>query len=54
MTESNSSPFICNFFFFFLVALVACEILIPLLGIQPVHPAVEAQSFNHYTAKESP
>ena len=44
MTESNSSPFICNFFFF-LVALVACEILIPLLGIQPVHPAVEALEF---------
>ena len=38
-----------NFFFF-----LACGILVSLQEIKPVPPAVEAQSFNHWTARESP
>ena len=30
----------------------ACEILVPWPGIQPVTPAVEARSLNHWTARE--
>ena len=32
--------------------LVACGILVPRPGIEPVPPAVEAQSLNHWTARE--
>ena len=30
----------------------ACGILVPRLGIEAVPPAVEAQSLNHWTARE--
>ena len=48
---------ISNFFFFFFGLLVwphcaACGILVPQPGIEPVPPAVEAQSLNHWTARE--
>ena len=33
---------------------VACEILVPQPGIEPLPPAVEAQSPNHWTARELP
>ena len=33
---------------------MACGILVPSPGIEPVPPAVEAQSPNHWTAKEYP
>ena len=33
---------------------VACGILVPWPGIKPMLPAVEAQSPNHWTAKEFP
>ena len=33
---------------------VACGILIPLPGIEPVPPAVEARSPNHCTTREVP
>ena len=32
----------------------ACEILVPQPGIEPLPPAVEAQSPNHWTAREVP
>ena len=32
----------------------ACEILVPPPGIEPMSPAVEAQSLNHWTAREVP
>ena len=32
----------------------ACGILVPLRGIEPVLPAVEVRSFNHWTAREVP
>ena len=33
---------------------VACRILVPLSGIKPVPPAVEAQILNHWTTREIP
>ena len=33
---------------------VACRILVPPPGMEPVPPAVEAQSPNHWTAREVP
>ena len=33
---------------------MACEILVPLPGTEPVTPGVEAWSLNHWTAKEIP
>ena len=33
-------------------ACMACEILVPGPGIEPIPPAVEAQSPNHWTARE--
>ena len=33
---------------------VACRILAPRPGIEPVPPAVEAQSLNHWTTREVP
>ena len=32
----------------------ACRILVPQPGIEPVPPAVEARSLNHWTAREVP
>ena len=33
---------------------MACGILVPQPGIEPTPPAVEAQSRNHWTAREVP
>ena len=33
---------------------MACGILVPQPGIEPVPPAVEARSLNHWTAREVP
>ena len=41
-------------FFFFLPYCVAYGILVPWPGIKPVPPAVEAQSLNHWIAREVP
>ena len=41
-------------FRFFCPHLAACGILVPQPGIKPVLPAVEAQSLNHWTAREVP
>ena len=38
----------------FLLHLVACGILVPPPGIEPVPPRVEAQSPNHWTTREVP
>ena len=48
------SSFFPSFFFFFLLHLEACGILVPWPGIEPVPPAVEAQSSNHWTTREFP
>ena len=43
------------FFFFFLIFIVlACEILVPWLGTEPVPTALGAPSFNHLTTGEVP
>ena len=42
------------FKFFFWPGCVACRILVPLPGIKPAPPAVEAQSLNHGTTREVP
>ena len=39
---------------FFWLCRLACGILVPQPGIEPVPPAVEAQSRNHWTAREVP
>ena len=41
-----------NSFFFFWPCLKACDILILLAGVEPVPPAVEMQSLNHWTTSE--
>ena len=45
-----------NFFFFliFWPYRAACGILVPQPGIEPMPPPVEAQSLNHWTAREAP
>ena len=40
------------FFFYFWPLSAACGILVPQPGIEPMSPAVEVQSLNHWTAKE--
>ena len=40
--------------FFFWPHQAACEILVPWPGIEPAPPALEAQSLNHWTAREVP
>ena len=42
------------FFFFFWPCRAACGILVPGPGIEPMPPAVEAQSPNHWEAREVP
>ena len=41
-------------FFFFWLSCVACGLIAPQPEIEPVPPALEAQSPNHCTAKNSP
>ena len=43
-----------TFTIFFLVAPLACGILVPQRGIKPTPPAVEARSLNHWTTRETP
>ena len=33
---------------------MTCRILVPQLGIKPMPPSVDAQSLNHWTAREVP
>ena len=40
--------------FLFWLHRVACRILVPQPGIEPVSPALEARSLNHWTAREVP
>ena len=44
--------FLSVFFFFFWPLHAACGFLVPLSGIEPVPPALEAWSLNHWTARE--
>ena len=46
--------FLSFLFFFFWPCTVACGILVPQPGIEPSSPAVEAQSLNHWCAREVP
>ena len=41
-------------FIYFWPWYVACGILVPGPGIEPVPPTVEAQSLNHWTTREVP
>ena len=43
--------FVLNIFW---LGCTACEILVPWPGIEPVPPALAAQSLNHWTARRSP
>ena len=40
--------------FFFWLRRVACGILVPPPGLEPVPPAVEARNLNHWTLREVP
>ena len=46
--------YIISFFTFFWPHLVACGILVPWLGIEPVPPALGAQNLNHWATREVP
>ena len=50
MTQRRKSPFHC----FFLALPQACSILVLQPGIEPEPPTLEAQSLNHWTAREFP
>ena len=51
--EKNIPIYLTSFFFFFFWSYhVACKILVPWPGIEPMPPALEAQSLNHWTARE--
>ena len=45
---------LASLFFFFWLHHKTCGILVPPPGIKPAPPALEGQSFNHWTARESP
>ena len=47
-------PFFHFIFFSFWLCLVTCGILVPQPGIEPVPPALEPQSLNHWTPREVP
>ena len=44
----------CFCFMFWFLVCEACGILAPKPGIEPAPPALEAQSLNHWTAREVP
>ena len=46
--------FKCLCIYLFWLPRVACGILVPRPGIEPVPPAMEVQSLNHWTAREVP
>ena len=43
-----------HLFIYFWPHLAECGILVPWPGLEPVPPAVEAQSLNHWTARDAP
>ena len=43
-----------NFFFFFWSHCTVCGILVPQSGIEPLPPALEAWSLNHWTVRKVP
>ena len=63
-TEGPSQPkdgfyllsfvFFFSFFFFFWPHCTTCGVLVPPSGIEPLPPALEAQSLNHWTVREVP
>ena len=54
MWESTLYVYLLFFFFFFWPYHMACGLLVPQPGIEPVPPAVEAWSLNHWMAREVP
>ena len=44
--------FVFKYLFIYWPHLLACGILVPQPGIEPVSPAVEKQTLNHWTARE--
>ena len=53
-THFLNLPFIYLLLFYFWLQWVACQILVPQPGIEPVPPEVEAWSFNHWISSEVP
>ena len=56
---TNTFTFSCSLatfylFFFFWPCCVACIILIPWPGVEPMSPALESQNLNHWTIREVP
>ena len=51
LLTSSCKFFVCLFVFWLCSA--ACRILVPQPGIEPGPPAVQVQSPNHWTARES-
>ena len=59
VTNTFTFTFSCSlatFYLFFFVwpCCVACIILIPWPGMEPMSPALESQSLNHWTIREAP
>ena len=52
MHTLNSFQYDYLFIYLFRPHHVACRIFVPRPGIKPITPAVEAQSLNHWTARE--
>ena len=45
---------VCFLFIYFWLRGAACRILVPQSGIEPMPPAVETRSLNHWTTREIP
>ena len=54
LSKCADTPVVFFFFFSFWLCCEACGILVPQLGIEPMPLAMEAQSSNHWTARELP
>ena len=53
-TKNSLSSSFLSFFFLFLLHRMECGILLSQAEIEPVLPAVKAQSLNHWTDREVP
>ena len=54
LCEYAKNHWMVHFIYFYWPCRTACGILVPRPGIEPVPPAVETQSLNHWTTREVP
>ena len=52
--QAQKNLFLNNLSFNFLLHHMACRILVPLPGIEPMSPVVEARSLHHWITRDVP